>query len=115
MPHFVIDCSENTIKIKTPQEIIQAVYHVAEATGLFAVGDIKVRINAFTFFTVGETGNDFIHVFGHIMQGRNTEQKTDLSKRIITKLKTMFPDVPVISMNVVDFEKATYCNKSMVT
>jgi len=114
MPHFVIDCSENIIKIKTPGEIIQAVHHVAEATGLFAVGDIKVRINPYSLFTVGGTGNDFIHVFGHIMQGRNTEQKAGLSKQMITKLKSMFPDVPVISMNVVDFEKATYCNKSMV-
>jgi len=114
MPHFVIECSENIIKLKSPQEIIQAVYNIAEATGLFAVGDIKVRINPYVHFTVGGTANDFIHVFGHIMQGRNTEQKANLSRQIITKLKSMFPDVPVISMNVIDFEKATYCNKTMV-
>lgn len=114
MPHFVIECSQNIIKLKTPEEIIQAVYTIAEATELFAVGDIKVRINPYVHFTVGGTGNDFIHVFGHIMQGRNTEQKANLSRQIITKLKAMFPDVPVISMNVIDFEKATYCNKKMV-
>ena len=114
MPHFVIDCSENIIKLKMPQEIIQAVYDTAESTGLFSKGDIKVRINPFNFFTVANTDNDFIHVFGHIMEGRNTEQKADLSKKIITRLKSMFPDVPVISMNVIDFERSTYCNKSMV-
>ena len=114
MPHFVIDCSANIIKIKTPEEIIAAVYKIAEDTGLFAIGDIKVRIKPYDYFTVGGTGNDFIHVFGHIMQGRNTEQKANLSKQIITKLKSMFPDVAVISMNVIDFEKATYCNKTMV-
>jgi 5-carboxymethyl-2-hydroxymuconate isomerase len=114
MPHFVIECSENIVKLKTPEEIILAVYNIAEATNLFAVGDIKARINPYTNYTVGGTKNDFIHVFGHIMQGRNTEQKANLSKQIITKLKSMFPDVPVISMNVIDFEKATYCNKSMV-
>jgi len=26
----------------------------------------------------------------------------------------MFPDFPIISINIRDFEKATYCNKSMV-
>ena len=26
----------------------------------------------------------------------------------------MFPDVPIISINIGDFEKATYYNKSMV-
>jgi len=114
MPHFVIECSQNIIKLKTPEEIIREVYTIAEATGLFAVGDIKVRINPYTLFTVGGTTNDFIHVFGHIMQGRNTGQKAGLSRQIITKLKLMFPDVPVISMNVIDFEKATYCNKLMV-
>ena len=114
MPHFVIDCSENIIKLKTPEEIIGAVYEIAEATGLFTKGDIKVRINPFTYFTVGGTDNDFIHIFGNIMQGRNTEQKADLSKKMVTRIKSMFPDVPVISMNVIDFEKTTYCNKSMV-
>jgi 5-carboxymethyl-2-hydroxymuconate isomerase len=114
MPHFVIDCSANILKLKTPGEIIEAVYTIAEATGLYAVRDIKVRINPHTHYTVGGTTNDFIHVFGHIMQGRNTEQKANLSRQIITKLKAMFPDVPVISMNVIDFEKATYCNKTMV-
>ena len=114
MPHFVIDCSENIIKLKTPEEIIGAVYEIAEATGLFTKGDIKVRINPFTYFTVAGTNNDFIHIFGNIMEGRKKEQKADLSKRMITRLKSMFPAVPVISMNVIDFEKTTYCNKSMV-
>jgi 5-carboxymethyl-2-hydroxymuconate isomerase len=114
MPHFIIECSENIIKLKTPEEIIQAVYNIAEVTNLFAVGDIKARIKSYAEFTVGGTKSDFIHVFGHIMQGRNTEQKVNLSKQIISKLKSMFPDVPVISMNVIDFEKATYCNKTMV-
>jgi 5-carboxymethyl-2-hydroxymuconate isomerase len=114
MPHFVIDCSANIIKIKTPEEIINIVHDTAEATGLFAKGDIKVRIRPYTYFTVGNTANNFIHVFGNIMQGRNTEQKANLSKQIVSQLKNMFPDVPVISMNVMDFEKATYCNRSMV-
>ncbi|MEP7256191.1 MAG: 5-carboxymethyl-2-hydroxymuconate Delta-isomerase [Ferruginibacter sp.] len=114
MPHFVIDCSANIIKLKTPEEIITAVYETAEATGLFSKADIKVRLNPFIYFTVAGTNSDFIHVFGNIMQGRNTEQKADLSKKMVTRLKSMFPDVPVISMNIIDFEKATYCNKSMV-
>ncbi|MBL7703573.1 MAG: 5-carboxymethyl-2-hydroxymuconate Delta-isomerase [Ferruginibacter sp.] len=114
MPHFVIDCSENITNLKSAKEIIEAVYSVAESTGLFAVGDIKVRIKPYTAFTVGGTSDDFVHVFGYIMEGRNTEQKANLSRLIITKLKCMFPDVPVISMNVIDFEKAAYCNKKMV-
>jgi len=48
------------------------------------------------------------------MEGRTTGQKAGLSKRIIAKLKSLFPDVPVVSMNVSEFEKATYCNRDMI-
>ena len=52
MPHFVIDCSENIIKIKSPKEIIQKVYDTAESTDLFDKGDIKVRINPFKYYNI---------------------------------------------------------------
>ena len=114
MPHFVIDCSENIIKIKSPEVIIQKVYDTAESTDLFDQGDIKVRINPFKYYTIGNTKDDFIHIFANIMEGRTVSQKKNLSERIVTELKLIFPDVPIISINIRDFEKATYCNKSMV-
>lgn len=114
MPHFVIDCSENIIKIKSPKEIIQKVYDTAESTELFDKGDIKVRINIFEYYNIGNSKDDFIHIFANIMEGRTVPQKKNLSERIITELKLMFPSVPIISINIRDFEKATYCNKSMV-
>ena len=114
MPHFIIDCSEDIIKIKTAGELMQAVYDVAESTGLFADGDIKVRIKPFEYFMLGPGKNNFIHIFGNIMEGRTTSQKSDLSNKMISKLKPMFPDVPIISMNIREFEKATYCNRSML-
>ena len=114
MPHFVIDCSENIIKIKSPEEIIQKVYDTAESTNLFDKGDIKVRINPFEYYNIGNTKNDFMHIFANIMEGRTVSQKSNLSERIVAELKLMFPGVPIISINIRDFEKATYCNKSMV-
>ena len=114
MPHFVIDCSENIIKIKSPKEIIQKVYDTAESTELFDKGDIKVRINPFQYYNVGNSDKDFIHIFGNIMEGRSDAQKKNLSECIISELKKMFPEVPIISINIRDFEKASYCNKSMV-
>ena len=107
MPHFVIDCSKNIIQLKSPEEIIQKVYDTAEATELFEKGDIKVRINPFEYYTIGNTKNDFIHIFGNIMEGRTAVQKKNLSERIITELKSMFPQVPIISINIRDFEKVT--------
>jgi 5-carboxymethyl-2-hydroxymuconate isomerase len=114
MPHFVIDCSQNILNLKSPEEIMQAVYDTAESTGLFDVGDIKVRINPFQYYNIGNTEDDFIHIFANIMEGRTTDQKSNLSNKIVSQLKILFPEVPILSINIRDFEKATYCNKSMV-
>jgi 5-carboxymethyl-2-hydroxymuconate isomerase len=114
MPHFIIDCNEQILRLHAAEFIMKEVHDTAESTGLFKKGDIKVRIRTFEHYNVGNTKNDFIHVFGNIMEGRTTEQKADLTKRIVTKLKAMFPEVPVISMNVREFEKATYTNRNLI-
>ena len=114
MPHFVIDCSEQIIKLKSPQEIIQKVYDAAESTKLFLPEEIKVRVSPFQHYNTGNTSDNFIHVFGNIMEGRNAVQKANLSKQIVSELNNLFPDVPVISINIRDFEKASYFNKSLI-
>src|SRR4051812_27809433 len=107
MPHFVIECSDNVILQKTPEEIMQAVYEVAEATGLFTKNDIKVRLTPYSHYKLGESKTAFIHVFGHIMQGRTVGQRADLSRKIIEKLDGMFPGIAILSINISEFEKAT--------
>ena len=114
MPHFVIDCSAPILTMITAQELMMNVYTSAEATQLFSKGDIKVRVNPFEYYNVGNSDDDFIHVFGNIMEGRTVKQKKDLSEKIISELKGLLPIVPIISINIRDFEKATYCNKTMI-
>ena len=114
MPHFIIDCSENILKQKSPDEIMNAVYEAAEATGLFAKDDIKVRIRPFQYYKLGKTKKDFIHIFGNIMEGRTKEQKAELSRQIIERLNKLLPDISILSINIREFELATYCNKSLI-
>lgn len=114
MPHFILDCSENILKIQEPQKTIVEVFETAFATGLFERNDIKVRLNPYKYSLVQSGNADFIHVFGNIMEGRTAEQKANLSKMIVTKLNELFPDVPIISMNIRDFTKESYCNKTMI-
>ncbi|MEW6468310.1 MAG: 5-carboxymethyl-2-hydroxymuconate Delta-isomerase [Bacteroidota bacterium] len=114
MPHFIIDCPEALLTRYSSEKILKEVHDTADATGLFKPGDIKVRIRPYVHYNVGNTSADFIHVFGNIMEGRTTEQKAYLSRQIVMKLKDMFPEVPVISMNIREFEKDTYCNRTMV-
>ena len=114
MPHFVIDCSENVIRLKSAEEIMQEVFNAALSTDLFIASEIKVRINPFSYYNNGNTLDDFIHVFGYIMEGRNTDQKAKLSKAIVTKLNEILSEVPVISINIKDFDKTSYFNKTMI-
>jgi len=114
MPHFILDCSENILEIQEPRKTLEAVFETAFETGLFARNDIKVRLNPFKYSLVQGGDADFIHVFGNIMEGRTSEQKANLSKVIVTKLNEQFPNVPIISMNIRDFTKDSYCNKTMV-
>lgn len=114
MPHFIIDCSSNVTASIPIEIILKEVYYTAAATGLFKPDDIKVRVQTFEHYDVGNKRQDFIHVFAHIMEGRTVEQKADLSRRIVEKLKGIFPNVLVISMNVLEFERATYNNLNSI-
>jgi 5-carboxymethyl-2-hydroxymuconate isomerase len=118
MPHFIIDCSPDIIQLQAPGVIMQQVYDVAAASGLFALngpGGIKVRINTYQHYIAVNNQQSFIHVFAYIMQGRTAEQKQILSQKIIHTLNRLFPQISIISINITDFEKATYYNKSMLS
>ena len=114
MPHFIIDCSEGVLKTHSEEQIIQQVHIVANSMQLFNEGDINVRVNIYKKYSVGNKKDGFIRVFANIMEGRNIEHKADLSKKVVQKLASMFPNVPNIAMSISEFEKATYCNRNML-
>lgn len=114
MPHFIIECSQDILQQKNPDEIMDAVYESAESTGLFAVNDIKVRLQPYTYFRLGNQKKNFLHVFGYIMEGRSTEQKSHLSKQICTQLTALLPEASFLSVNISEFEAATYSNKALI-
>lgn len=113
MPHFLLHTTQATISLEKEDGFLRAIHEEAVASGLFAEGDIKVRIERFEKSMVGgEINRPFAHVFGYIMQGRTTEKKAALSRSIVARLTEMLPEVSAIAMNVEDFEAATYFNKA---
>ncbi len=114
MPHFVMDCSENVLEVREEDCIIAQIHDVAASSGLFVESEIKVRINAFKRYSVGNAKEGFIHVFAHIMEGRTDQQKAELSKHMVCRLAELFPLVPNIAMNISDFEKNGYCNRNAI-
>lgn len=114
MPHFIIDCNKDVVNQTSAQQIMRTVYDEADTTNLFGKSIIKVRIRPFEEYMVGTGQSDFIHVFGNIMEGRTIEQKVNLSRQIVQSLVKLYPDVPVISVNIREFERTTYCNRDML-
>jgi 5-carboxymethyl-2-hydroxymuconate isomerase len=114
MPDFIIDCSQNILKSHSEDELIKQVHASAISTKLFNKNDVKVRVNIFKKYSTGDKKEDFIHVFANIMEGRTIEKKLNLSKTIVKDLASMFPLVPHIGTNVIEFERATYFNKNML-
>lgn len=110
MPHFILDCSDSILDSCTEEDLMASIHNAANSSGLFVESEIKVRINPYKKYLVGNKSADFIHVFAHIMEGRSAEQKAMLSKIIVSKLAELFPEIENIAMNVSDFDKATYCN-----
>jgi 5-carboxymethyl-2-hydroxymuconate isomerase len=93
---------------------MDTVYNVAESAGLFAVNDIKVRLQPYEYYQLGKNKHNFLHVFGYIMEGRSTEQKADLSTQISSRLTALLPDLSFLSVNISEFEAATYSNKALI-
>jgi len=114
MPHFLIDCSESIFILHSEEEIIEQVHLAAKSTELFNENDIKVRVHSFNKYSTGNKIEHFIHVFAHIMEGRNNEKKADLSRKIVQALTSLFPTVPNIGANIIEFEFANYCNRNML-
>jgi len=114
MPHFVIECSKNVLEQQPSDVIMKTVYDAAVSTGLFADNDVKVRINSYEQYQLGQGKDSFLHIFASIMEGRTQEQKAHLSTSVIQNLAPLLPDVSFLSMNVNDFEAATYSNRSLI-
>ncbi|QIH34921.1 MULTISPECIES: 5-carboxymethyl-2-hydroxymuconate Delta-isomerase [Sphingobacterium] len=114
MPHFIIDCSQDILQTIAPAELMGAVYETAAAAGIFAANDIKVRIQPYQYYRLGNNKTNFLHVFGYIMEGRTMEQKANLSKTITARLKKLLPSISFLSMSISEFEAATYCNSSLI-
>lgn len=114
MPHFVVDCSQSILQTQTEEQLVDRVHRAANSTRLFDESDIKVRVNPYTTYSVGNKPEAFIHVFASIMEGRSIEARAGLSKLIVSELSSMFPQVSSIAINVSEFERATYCNREML-
>jgi 5-carboxymethyl-2-hydroxymuconate isomerase len=73
-------------------------------SGLFETDHIKVRCTGYDHHTSGTGSDRFIHATSHIMAGRTTDQKQQLSNMIVQGLIDMGITSASMSAQVVDLD-----------
>lgn len=108
MPHCIIEYSNNIESLTDMSALLKSVYEGALASSLFAPEDIKCRAIPYVHSYAGVSSADFIHVVLKILQGRNEQQKADLSAHVLEALKALpFTDIS-ITVEVVDINVSSY-------
>ncbi len=105
MPHAIIEHSKNVAG-----DLCGPVHDVMLKSGLFDSNAIKTRSYMTGQFLVGdkrETGS-FIHVTASVLEGRTVEQRKQLSADLIDTLKSHFPDVDQITVDIREMLRDTY-------
>lgn len=106
MPHCVIDYSEDlSSKVDA---IIFAVFSGARESQLFDECDIKIRALSFSKYTVGISDDSFVHVSSKILSGRSADQKLQLNKGIVERIKELNFKHCLITAEVIDIERDSY-------
>lgn len=112
MPHCVIECPAS-IAAKTDLDgLVKAVHDAADATGLFAPGDVKSRLTLYRHDMVGGRKDEYVHVTIGLLSGRSDREKKMLADAVVRALCGLLPDVHFVSADVRDFRVETYSNRA---
>lgn len=106
MPHCIVEYS-NDISVKA-EKLIDAVYKGALRSELFEESHIKTRAIGYKTYQVGANKESFIHVNARILSGRSIGQRSQLSELILDELSKLAVKDVVITVDVIDMERACY-------
>ena len=108
MPHCIIEYSKDLENSVKPLALINAVHQGALASQLFDESHIKTRARAYSRYKTGTGDSRFLHVTAHILSGRNSEQKTKLSRTILSQLESLDLTEVTITVQICDIETGSY-------
>jgi len=114
MPHLIVDHSANVADTHDMGTFCTTLWEGAAATGHFKdTSAIKVRCLPCAHWHIGTQPQSFVHVTVRILEGRSPETRADLSAQILALLETALPDVGTISVDIREFEKASYVKRTL--
>ncbi len=111
MPHIIFEYSQNTFANKEQSELLDCAFEAVESTGLFNADNIKVRLHPVENYRLGLKEHGFMHVICRIHQGRSVQHRVELSQAMLTALSKLMSSKLVITVEVVEMERASYAKK----
>lgn len=108
MPHCMIEYSQSLESLLTTDALLKAVYHGVDTAELFKASHIRVRALAYQHYLLGGECHDFIHVTVRLHQGRNPDQKKQLSESVLAGLQTLGLRSVSITVELVEMDTASY-------
>lgn len=111
MPHCQIDCSQGVALRVGEQRLLDSLHDALDADGLFAPGDIKLRLNAHAHYRCGEGRDDFVHVTLYLLHGRDESQRCALASACVGVLVALLPEVAALSVDVQEMRRETFVNR----
>jgi len=110
MPHMTIEYTKGLEKKVQPNALVKAVFDGACASALFNNDLVKTRAIGYDHYQYGLTSNDFLHVTAKILSGRTVEQKSTLSRAILSQLQSLLGKIEplTVTVEVVDIEKESH-------
>jgi len=91
---------------------VRVVHSSVFASGLFEEASINSRAIEFAYYQTGLSDTSFIHITLKILQGRNHQQKKDLTKLVLDKISEIIARPLSLSVEVMDVEKVSYKKNS---
>lgn len=108
MPHLIIEFAQGQAGDAQVEALLDAVHHAAATTGLFEASHIRVRAYPVAYYRLGGEQRPFIHAQLRIHSGRSLAQRQALSQAILTALHAQQWPAQVITVEVVEMERASY-------
>ncbi len=113
MPHCVIEYAAELEGELDLGALIDAVHAGALASGLFPEADIKTRAISYAHHRMGrhllgQSGNSFVHLSVHLLDGRSDDQKAQLSEGILNRMLPLVSQVASVGVEICDMHRASY-------
>lgn len=108
MPHCIIEYSQDVVEQVSIDDLVEATFQAALSSGLFPAYDIKTRAVAYRYHQTGTTHDSFVHVTVRLLSGRDGEQKSDLSEKILAQIEPILPSVVSVGVEICDMHRESY-------